>query len=387
MSSVESAEPATKMGVKQRVAKPAAAKKTAAKLAAQTPARLAAAADPFGLQVPESATLADIEALFSNSSAFASDCCDGCGGKLSIGIDGLRRVCDGCGLILEGDSTEPEDDDAPRAAPGAARLKLVGVGCSSLQPDLFRSSCGDGAAAQKRHVLEEFHAYRQQFIEDTGIALPLDACAIATADYNEVQQLCVKRSQNKRRIMAACYLRACLKIGFIVPKADIAKCMKLPDSGIASGMNFLRSLEADGKLTVDADAGPWKVVLAELKTLFLHLGLGGAELAPLRDAAFDIVKTATEAHVGINSFPRSKVAGATYAVLRRAVLSAESSLSAEGHRAASEVAAGGLQFFCGTRIRKNTVERFMRDLDEWHSVFEPIFKKHSLDTRPGVVKS
>ena len=343
-------------------------------------------ADPFGLDDWSEAAPVDISALFSASMALAetsaADTC-GCGGDLRCGIGGLRRTCEQCGVVVAGDSTEP-DDDAARPAPGAARLKLVGVGSGSLQPDLYRSSSGDGVAAQKRQVLEEFRAYRQQYIEDGGIALPLDACTIATHDYNEVQRQCVKRSQNKRRIMAACYKRACLKLGLVVPNADIARCMKLPNSGIASGMNVLRALEADGKLTVDADASPWKYIHAEITTLCMHIGLGGPEFAPVHDAVFEVVRTAVEKRIGTMSVPRTKVAGAAYSVLRRAALSEHTALSPESHRTAVATVSGGLQAFCGARIRKNTVERFLTELTDFHSHFEPIYTRHNIDARPSV---
>ena len=115
------------------------------------------------------------------------------------------------------------------------------------------SSTGNTAATQKKQIYEEYCACRALFIEAGGRALPLDACKLAADFYNEVQRQCVKRSQNKKAIMAACFYHACLEIGFSPSKSEIAAFMQLPNKGIARGANFVRSLVADGKMDVDID--------------------------------------------------------------------------------------------------------------------------------------
>ncbi|NBQ43787.1 MAG: hypothetical protein EBU23_15310, partial [Mycobacteriaceae bacterium] len=251
-----------------------------------------------------------------------------------------------------------------------------------VQPDLHSSSPGDGAAVQRQQVLQEYLQYRQLHIENGGAALPRDACELATQYYNKAQQAGVWRSQKKRRIMAACYLRACLDLGIVVPVAEITSCMQLPTSGIAAGKNVLRALEADGLLAPSADSeDPWKFIRAEIATLMLHLGLSAPEFAPVHAAVFDVVRTAAEKHIGTMSIPRSKVAGAAYAVLRRAALSEHTALAPEAHRAAVAAVDGGLLAFCGARIRKNTVERFLAELADFHAHFEPVYASHGLDTR------
>lgn len=337
-------------------------------------------ADPFGLQPDAAApvTSEDVAALFAEQSlalapVASPEQCSGCGGSLNCDIDGQRLTCNRCGLIVDCDSTESEED-APRLAPGAARLKLVGVGSGSLQPDLYRSCSGDSSVSQKRQILDEFLMFRQKFIERGGSALPINALVIATDYYHEVQEECVKRSQNKRKIMAACIAQAGLDIGFLPSKIEIADFMQLPNSGIAPGVNFLRSLTADGKMSIDIHADPWKPARAEISTLFAHLNIAQTDAAALREAILDVVKFATSENIGTSSFLRSKVAGATYAVLRRAALSGDRT-----------VAAQSLQTFCGDRIRKNTVERFLRELDDYHSKFESVYLAHGIDARRGVV--
>lgn len=364
---------------------------------AQSTTRAQLRADPFGLDAgdagaPPAWAGLDIAALIAGRGVSASprsEACGVCGGELRCEIDGLRRVCANaeCAHIVEGDSTEPDDDEAPRAAAGASRLKLVGVGSGSLQPDLYRSGNGDGAATQKRQITEEFMKCRQQYIERGGRAIAISAISRAVYYYHEVQRECVKRSLNKKRIMAACLYYACIEIGYLPTNAEIADFMQLPNNGIAPGVNFIRALAADGKMSIDVASDRWKPAHAEITTLFAHLDISAEEFAPLRAAVFDVICRAASAKIGTSSFLRSKVAGATYAVLQRAALAAESSLLAPtALRAAVRVATGGLTTFCGDRIRKNTVQRFLQELDDFHANFESVWATHHLDARDGVVK-
>jgi hypothetical protein len=295
------------------------------------------------------------------------DACAQCGAQMCRGTNDLEYVCGGCGLVVEGDTAEPEDDDAPRAAPNTARLRIVGPNSNQLQPDLYRSSTGNTAATQKKQIYEEYCTYRALFIEAGGRALPLDACKLASDFYNEVQRQCVKRSQNKKAIMAACFYHACLEIGFSPSKAEIAAFMQLPNKGIARGANFVRSLVADGKMDVDINVDPCR---PEITTLFAHLGFEGDAYAGLRAAVFDVVQTAIANNIGTSSILRSKVAGATFVVLRRCQ---DRELIPKPM---------GLQEFCQDRIRKNTVERFTRQLDGYHSYFEACYAQAGLDPSP-----
>ena len=58
------------------------------------------------------------------------------------------------------------------------------------------------------------------------------ACRLAADYYNAVQRLYVKRSQNKKSIMAACLREACLSINFAPPKAEVAALMQLANESL-----------------------------------------------------------------------------------------------------------------------------------------------------------
>lgn len=288
--------------------------------------------------------------------------CAQCGARMTRGTSDLEYTCQDCGLIVEGDTAEPDEDGAPRAAPNAARLRIVGPNSNQLQPDLYRSGGGNTAASQKKQIYDDYCKYRTAHIESGGRAFPLDACKLASEHYNEVQAACVKRSERKKAIMAACFYHACLKLGFAPSKAEVATFMQLPSNGIACGVNFVRTLVADGKMDIDINADPCR---PEITSLFAHLGLDGDKYAHLRDAVEDVVRTAVENNIGTSSVLRSKVAGAAFIVLRR-------------RREACKPI--GILEFCGARIRKNTVERFTRAVDSYHDFFRACYERAGLNT-------
>lgn len=297
-----------------------------------------------------------------------SEACSQCGGRMHQGANNIEYVCADCGLVVEGDTAEPEDDEASRAAPHTARLRIVGPNSNQLQPDLYKSGSGNTAAVQKKQIYEEYMCYRQFYMEAGGRAFPINALDAAAEYYNEVQKIYVKRSQNKKAIMAACLKHGCRKIGFAPAVAEVAEFMQLPNKGTARGDNFIRSLVANGEMDLDVNADP---TAPEINTLFTLLGYEDDKYAPLRAAVQDIVETAAAKKIGVNSILRSKVAGATYTVLRRC----------KNRELIPKPPS--MQDFCAKRIRKNTVERFTRELEDYHSHFEECYRRAGLDPTPS----
>jgi hypothetical protein len=312
------------------------------------------------------AALSELGAAEPPAWAPSPDACRQCGGGFCRAPRDLSLVCAGCGLVEAGDPTLP-DDETPQPSRDPARVRIVGAGSAPLQPDLHRSGQGPSAEAQQRQIFEEYLAYMQMFVEAGGRSFRLDALRRAAGYYNVVQRQCVKRSQNKKSIMASCLWLACLDVGIAPAKADIATMMQLQNRGIARGTNFLRALKADGKMDVDIDADPCR---PEVVSLFAHLGLDGAPFAGLREAAFEVVQAALEHHVGTSSVLRSKVAGAAFEVLGRC-----------RDRALLPRPPGAAEF-CQGWIRKNTLDRFQRELWAHHSLFAAIYARAGLDAAP-----
>jgi hypothetical protein len=295
-----------------------------------------------------------------------SDDCGQCGAAMTRSANDLAYVCGSCGLVIEGDTAEPEDE-GPRAAPSAPRLRLVGVGSNQLQPDLYRSGVGVTPESQKKQIYEEYCRYCAQHVSAGNRAISCDAFSRAADLYNDVQRQCVVRSQRKKAIMAACLHQACLMLGFAPGKVEIAKFMRLEKFGLARGVNYIRSMAADGKMAIDPNLDPcWP----EIVTLFAHLGRESADFDGLRAAVADVVGVAIRDHIGLSSILRSKVAGAAYTVLRRCL----------DRRLVPEPIT--MQAFCVGRIRKNTVERFTRAIGDCHTHFVDCYVRAGLDASP-----
>lgn len=296
----------------------------------------------------------------SEASENAEEQCPKCGEKMHMLEHEYQ--CSSCRFVVEGDTTlaDPADDDAlARRQPQTGRLRIVGPNSGHYQPDLDRSSSTNYAATQRKQVYEEYLALRQRSIETGGRAFPLNVLELATDYYHAIQRLVTKRSHSKKVIMASCLQMACLEKKFAPSKSEIAKFMGLVTKGTARGENFIRGLCADGLIDVDVNkdtCGP------HIETTFALLGLDTPDHAHLKAVVERVVKLSIADAIGISSIVRSKVMGATYSVLRRSATT-------------TSTKAIPLSEFCQKcSIRKNTVMRFIDEMEAYHSHFEQVFK-------------
>ena len=295
------------------------------------------------------------------NSSESSQKCPQCNYSMIKTINELEYICENCGLVREVEDTIDETDVIDKFVNTSSRLRVVGPNSSHFQPDLYRSCAVSTAALQKKQILEEYQSYRQQYINAGHRSFPVVVCVDATQYYNKIQQSCVKRSKNKKVIMAACLLYACLKHGISAKKEEIAAFMQLPNNGLAKGDNFIRGLTADGKFDIDVDVDE---VGPEISTLFAYLGYNDERYDSLKNAVREIIQISLDNNIGTTSVLKSKVAGATFTILSRSSLITEKI---------------SLQTFCKDRIRKNTIDKFIKQLTKFHSYFEQCYKKYELD--------
>jgi hypothetical protein len=289
-----------------------------------------------------------------------TDICNQCGNILQREINNISNTCSKCGIISE----EVADELLNISELTNSKLRIVGYNCNQFQPDLYRSDNGNVSIMQKKQIMAEYKDYRQKYIDAGGRPFPLTACEIATDYYNMIQQQCVKRSQNKKAIMAACLWQACLLIDFAPSKIEISKFMQLPHKGIARGNNFIRALVSNNKLNIDPNTNP---IYPEIKTLFLQLDYTDNKYKELHDIVYNIIQIATENSIGINSLTRSKVIGTTYIVLKRCT---DKSLVPNPPIDTKD--------FCKNKIRKNTIDRFINEINSYHSYFKEYYESVGL---------
>jgi transcription initiation factor TFIIIB Brf1 subunit/transcription initiation factor TFIIB len=292
-----------------------------------------------------------------NSERINRDICSDCGSQMRSGTNESEYTCSNCGLIIEGDNI----DDSEESGTTSGRLRIVGMNSNQFQPDLYRSGNGNTTSNQVNQIYMEYSKYRSQHIENGGRAFNLDACRKAAEKYNIIQQSCVRRSQVKKEIMAGCYYQSCLELGFSPAKSDIAAFMQLQTKGISKGTNFLRSFVADKKIEL-MEVDPYTPVINSVFASYYGTENGNSDL---KKAVYEIVQLCLANGIGTASILRSKIAAATFVVTQRS------------DKQSPPI---GIAEFCVmVGIRRNTVEKFLEEMDNFHSYFEEIYIKFKLD--------
>ena len=304
-----------------------------------------------------------------NINNFSETC--SCGSILIKDVS--NYMCKNCGLIKDYDFTDSEYENVQKDHTNVGRLRIVGPSSNYYQSDLYRSSNPATSETQKTQILDELESKRLKYIEKNGIAFTKTSIQSAAEYYNLIQRNYVKRNENKKLILANCLKRACRDENFVPSDSVIADFMQLKTKGIAKGENFFRAFVADGKLTGEMNQDS---CYPEIETIFMQLGYSSLnehgeviedKYKSLKIIIEKIVTASDDTHTGGKSYKQSKVAGATFDVLRRCK---NKSLIAK---------APTIKEFCVKKfIRKNTVESFLRILYSFHSKFEPIYIEHNL---------
>jgi hypothetical protein len=254
----------------------------------------------------------------------------------------------------------------------------VGAGSSHLQLNLYKSCSGSTAEATKEVTFQELDRACSKFRGRGEPAPCRDACLAAAELYYNVQLCDVKRSNEKWSILGACLWLACIERKVSFPHAKIAEMVGLSVKGLANGLKQLSSYASDRLVPVDVNVDPTD---AEICTLFGRLGLAAPKYDGLRLAVADVVRTAVASHIGISSLLRTKVAGATFAVLQRC---RDPSLLLRPPTAAEFCQDRGPEGSPaqGATTRKNTIDAFTAQLAEYHSYFAPCYLRAGLDAAP-----
>jgi transcription initiation factor TFIIIB Brf1 subunit/transcription initiation factor TFIIB len=315
--------------------------------------------DPFGLLNEETTCNVNdfTQILLSFQEEFDSydnNICSYCGSQFQRSINNMSNVCTTCGVVTDEISEEINSSDITNN-----KLRIVGYNNNRYQSDLYRSDNSNINVLQKKQIFNEYKQYRQKYIASGGKPIPLNACEKAAELYNKIQKQCVKRSQNKKTIMAACLWHSCLGINYAPDKKEIAKFMQLTHNGIAKGNNFIRMMVSNNQLDVDPNAD---TIYPEIITLFIQLGYVDEKYEQLHKIVHSIIEIANNNSIGINSLPRSKVIGTTYIVLKRCQ-----------DKSLIQIPPVDTKEFCKNKIRKNTIDRFINEINSYHSYFKDYY--------------
>lgn len=331
------------------------------------------AEDPFGIlgsigvaDVPaELSTPVASAPAFADDTARPGDKCVHC--LCELIVRGLSYECPECHALFEAadiqDILPVSAPETPGAAANRGRLRVVGAESGWYQPDLDRGNPGKSTDAQKKSTFEELKRYNTELERRGGNVFPLDVLQIVAENYNTIQKVAVKRSETKKYILAALVFNACINKGFTCRREDASELLQLRNHGIASGNDYLRTIDEDYGLEIDMNCDR---LIPHITSTFARLEMVEAEKNPLTRAVKDIVDIAEKSHIGFRSELGSKVVAVTYEVLRRA---------------GTPMGLDEVSAKC--RIRKHTVRHFLDELADYHSHFEEAYKSHDLDASPG----
>jgi transcription elongation factor Elf1 len=189
--------------------------------------------------------------------------------------------------------------------------------------------------------------------------------------YHGTKKRTILRNSNKNETLAALLFYVCLTEGFTCPKSAISEMFLLEKDGFASGEKYVRFFISQKKIDLDLNISRIK---PEINTLFNNISMFFTltedveeEYKGLKDAVCCIHEILEKKYIAERSCVKSQVIGASYIVIKRV----------KNKKLIPQMP--DIVKFCGDRIRKSTVEKFIVEMNSHHSEFVEVYRKFSLD--------
>jgi hypothetical protein len=185
-------------------------------------------------------------------------------------------------------------------------------GGGDLQKTVYSSAHVNSGELQKKTLIAEIVKCLTSHFQKTGEKYPLDVVPDCVDMYIKINDGAVHRSDCKRRLIAGCYFKACLLKNYMVSEDGLATALELKSKGISKG---LTSVETKLDAAIDS-------LIPNINTMFIKLGLETYDsmdktYESAKIKIYDLVVMTNRLHVGVDSIQRSKVAGATYLILKK----------------------------------------------------------------------
>jgi hypothetical protein len=282
------------------------------------------------------------------------DCC------IEYEIVDMKYECPECHKVAEADydvvfPTQINEIPGIKAMKGT--LRITGKDSNKYQADMYSSNPTKSSDQQINTLYKFLIKLNIDYQAKTRDSFPLNVLYAVAIIYNQIQQKeIVKRSNAKRKIIAALLDKTCISKGFTKSKSAIAKFAGLKNNGLADGDNTVRLFAEQGILDIDVNENP---LPANIATTFIKLGI--EDRYDLKRAVTEIVELADEELIGCSSIMRSKTVAATLNLMRRADI---------------KITLQEISVKCD--IRPYTIKQFLTSLMKYHDVFESIYEKYNL---------
>jgi len=235
---------------------------------------------------------------------FSSEC-DYCGITMQISETGTHLICPDCGLKVE-------YEEQSSAVNTSTNIRIVGNMSGKFQKDLYKSADMNTKELQRDKIFHEILSYCKKYEDEKRESVPKDVVGTATDLYLSVRTTGVRRSDNKRKMLAAVYHCACLEKNIQLPAKTIACIFNLKSLGISDGIRVLHKLVKTNVIaSEDITLDPLNAAIC---TIFRQMGIDDEGL---KSEVKRIIITADQKNIGISSSLDSKIVGATNIVLTR----------------------------------------------------------------------
>lgn len=319
-----------------------------------------------------------VELTASAQVAQTGDACAQCAVPLVFSGESFR--CPECGADFEAadiaeiiDTARAESRAPGGLAPPRSRLMVAGANSQRFQGSLASCSPVSTADQQQASLYRELTAWNRAFQGKGGNPFPNCVLMDVVVVYGQIQRQEVKRSNEKKAIIAAILYHACLHRGFRREPSDATRFVGLERCGLARGETYLRRAIQDGKVVgFELVNNPFKQILT---TAFAGLGLQCAknEQEPadqvVWDAVLEVFAVASRRNIAHQSEVKSKVHGALVSVLLR---------RPGGLGGATDPRAVLNRVSAVCNIRRYTLTNVLTEMYRYHSHFAAVFEKHGL---------
>lgn len=287
-----------------------------------------------------------------------------------------NQICKNCGKDL-GDSNEcilciNNVEEAPPEEIKYAQLRIVGTNSSAFQSDMFLSNSLTAKINSQVNIKNRYIFYYNHYLAAGGSPFPVNAFDMAALEYDEKIRAAsiIIRGNNKNLVMAFFLYKACIALSFSPNPKNIETMLQLEKGRMTLGQNYIRDLISRKKVDIDV---PVNTTQIEINTEFGLLGYGSDDpfnrsvdlYAPLKEATLDMIDYIKKHNIGISAVEHTKNIGCMCIVLMRT------------RNPKYNLKPVDLNKFS---IKRNTLFRFITDVNKYHKLMIPIYEKHGLIT-------
>lgn len=343
-------------------------------------------------------------------------------GNVLIKNSSSTMICNNCGTTRDMDDDIHNDGGGYKEMPTHRKIRIIGENSAKYRSDVFRcaNTYENEFQAKCDLIFEELTIIYEKYLDYItykkipnklqitknilkNVAINYILCTIPsnnpysyeTYKYGLTEEKDIKRykeyilkiqncicqtankrtilrSANKKETLAALLYYICLSEGFACQKVALSKMFQLGKDGFASGEKYIRFFVSQGKIEIDLNISRVNPEINTLfnciKDLFVINEETEEDYKTLKKAIINIHEILEEKFIAERSCVKSRIIGTSYIVIKRCknkkLIPNTPTIS---------------KFCTNDIIRKTTVEKFITEMNLYHSSFIEVYKKYNLE--------